>query len=84
MRRFALHPVRFEQSFFRQPSKNGIDRALADDEIGEGFEVLDDGEAIARPIGNGEQYRKVETAAAELFGRVRSVRRPVCVDAPAV
>jgi hypothetical protein len=48
MRRFALHPVRFEQSFFREPSENGIDGALADDQISEGFEVLDDGQAMAR------------------------------------
>jgi hypothetical protein len=67
VRRFAFNPFRFEQPFAREPAEDRIDRALGDDEIGERFEVLDDGEAVARAGGDAEEDREVQTAAAKLF-----------------
>ena len=37
-----------EQAFAREAAEDRIDRPFGDDEVGEGFEVLDDGEAVAR------------------------------------
>ena len=67
MRGFALHPARLEQSFLRQPSEDRIDRSFADDEVGERLEMLNDGEAVARPVDDRQQNREVKTAAPELF-----------------
>ena len=64
MRRFSFDPFRFEQTLTRQPAENRIDRAFRDDEVGEGFEMLDDREPIARARGDREEDGQVERAAA--------------------
>ena len=67
MRRLALDPFGFEQAFAREPAEDRIDRALGDDEVGEVFEVLDDGETVARAGRDREQDREIEPAAPKLF-----------------
>src|SRR4029453_9049177 len=67
MRRFALHPFRVEQAFAGEPAENRIDRAFADDKIGEGFKVLNDGETVARSGRDRQQDGQVETAAPKLL-----------------
>src|SRR5438067_586538 len=67
VRRFAFDPCRLEDALARQPAEDRIDRPFGDDQIGEGFEVLNDVEAVPRSLGNGQENREIETAAAELF-----------------
>src|SRR5690349_9223432 len=65
--RHVIEPLRVEQPLAREAPENRIDGAFGDDEIGERFEVLDDGEPVAGAGGNRQQDREVEAAASKLL-----------------